>query len=45
MIWLVDGYLHELQMNNEPLCLDAIETELSNWTDMFKRIAYKEEYL
>lgn len=45
MIWLVDGYLHELQMNNEPLCLDAIETALSNWTDMFKRIAYKEEYL
>lgn len=45
MIWLVDGYLHELQMNNEPLCLDAIETEFSNWTDMFKRIAYKEEYL
>lgn len=45
MIWLVDGYLHELQMNNESLCLDAIETALSNWTDMFKRIAYKEEYL
>lgn len=45
MIWLVDGYLHELQMNNEPLCLDVIETALSNWTDMFKRIAYKEEYL
>lgn len=45
MIWLVDGYLHELQRNNEPLCLDVIETALSNWTDMFKRIAYKEEYL
>lgn len=45
MIWLVDGYLHELQMNNEPLCLDEIEAALSNWTDMFKRIAYKEEYL
>lgn len=45
MIWLVDGYLHELQRNNEPLCLDAIETAFSNWTDMFKRIAYKEEYL
>lgn len=45
MIWLVDGYLHEMQRNNEPLCLDAIETALSNWTDMFKRIAYKEEYL
>lgn len=45
MIWLVDGYLHELQMNNEPLCLDTIETALSNWMDMFKQIAYKEEYL
>lgn len=45
MIWLVDGYLHELQMNNEPLCLYAIEIALANWTDMFKRIAYKEECL
>lgn len=45
MIWLVDGYIHEQQMNNEPLCLDAIEKALENWTKMFKQIAYKEEYL
>ncbi len=45
MIWLADGYLHELQMNNEAICLDAFKTAFKNWSNMFKRIAYKEEYL
>ena len=45
MVWLVDGYTHEQQMKNEPLCLDAISKAITNWTEMFKRIAYKEEYL
>ena len=45
VIWLIDGYIHERQMNNEPLCLDTISKLLINWTEMFKQIAYKEEYL
>ncbi|GFI23185.1 HTH-type transcriptional regulator BetI [Lachnospiraceae bacterium] len=45
MVWLVDGYIHEQQMNNEPLRLDEIGKVVANWTEMLKQIAYKKEYL
>lgn len=45
MVWMVDGYIHERQMLNQPLCLDAIGKAFANWTKMFQQIAYKEEYL
>ncbi len=45
MIWLIDGYIHEQQMNNKPLCLEEISKLLANWTEMFKHFAYKEEYI
>ncbi len=45
IIWMTDGYMHEQQMHKKPLCLDAIDKTLANWTAMFKQIAYKEEYL
>lgn len=45
LVWLVDGYIHDHQMRCEPLCLDAIDKAFANWTEMFKQIAYKEEYL
>lgn len=45
IIWMIDGYIHEQQMSNKPLCLDEIGRILANLTDMFKQIAYKEEYL
>ncbi len=45
LFWIVDGYLHERQMNQEPLYLEEIGKAFVNWTEMFKKIAYKEEYL
>ena len=45
IIWMTDGYIHGQQMANKPLCLDEIGKMLANWTEIFKRIAYKEEYL
>ncbi len=45
MGWLVDGYIHEQQMNNEPLRFDEIGKVVANWTEMLKQIAYKKEYL
>ena len=38
-------HIHQQQMTNEPLCLDEVGKMLTNWTEMFKQIAYKEEYL
>lgn len=45
MVWMIDGYIHERQMKNEPLCLEEIGREFAGWTEMFKQITYKEEYL
>lgn len=45
LFWIVDGYVHERQMNNEPLCLETIGRAFASWVRMFKQIAYKEEYL
>lgn len=45
LVWLSDGYLHERQMRGEALELDEIERTYDEWLDMFRRMAYKEEYL
>lgn len=45
LVWLMDGYLHERQMQGKDLCLEEIERELERWMEMFKKLAYKEEYL
>lgn len=45
MVWMIDGYIHEQQMNEKPLCLEETGKMLANWTEMLKQIAYKEEYL
>lgn len=41
---VTDGYLHTKQMTNTPLSLSEIEKEYEGWVDMFKKIAYKEEF-
>lgn len=45
LIWLIDGYLHEQQMCGIKEDWNAFETIFIGWVSMFKRIAYKEEYL
>ncbi|MDE6915936.1 MAG: hypothetical protein K2P39_03960 [Lachnospiraceae bacterium] len=45
IVWMTDGYVHERQMRNRPLCFDEIEKEFKNWIQMFKQFSYKEEYL
>lgn len=41
---MTDGYLHTKQMTNTPISLSEIEKEYEGWVDMFKKIAYKEEF-
>ena len=45
LTWLLDGYLHEQRMSGNTLCLDEIEKEIIYWLELFKGVAYKEEYL
>ena len=45
LTWLLDGYLHEQRMSGNTLCLDEIEKEIIYLLELFKCVAYKEEYL
>ena len=45
LIWMADGYLHEIRMLNQDPDMDALMTEFTKWMDMFRKFVYKEEYL
>jgi AcrR family transcriptional regulator len=45
LTWTADGYLHEQQRQNKPVDLDELMEKYKNWSELFKRISYKEEYL
>jgi AcrR family transcriptional regulator len=42
--WMADGYLHERQRYGKTIDLDDLMAQYRIWSDIFKRIAYKEEY-
>ncbi len=44
IIWMVDGYMHNLEMEGKPIDIDDVDKTVSGWTALFKQIAYKEEY-
>ena len=44
LVWMTDGYLHMKQMNGSSPGMSEIKKEFDNWTKMFKKIAYKEEF-
>lgn len=39
LFWLTDGFIHEQKMNNNTLCLKAVEKEFTTWSEMLKSIA------
>ncbi|MCI1983488.1 MAG: TetR/AcrR family transcriptional regulator [Bifidobacteriaceae bacterium] len=45
LVWMTDGYIHERQRMGKAIDIDGIMTEFGKWCAMYKRIAYKEEYL
>lgn len=45
LIWMADGYLHQLQMQQKFPELPALESEFLKWSDYFKSVSYKEEFL
>ena len=44
LIWLADGYLHQVRMRGEKLDLDDMLEQMEEWCTMLKSWAYKEEY-
>lgn len=45
LFWMADGYLREKLNRGAGIRTDEIMREYKKWADMFKKIAYKEEYL
>lgn len=45
LIWMCDGYLHEVQMSQKPIDVDGIMKEFHRWMNMFRKMIYKEEYV
>lgn len=45
LLWMSEGYMHELKRNNLPYDLTQIMKDFDDWCTMFKKLSYKEEYL
>ena len=43
LIWMTDGYLHELNRNNVPIDYDEFNNKYKMWCNMLKKVSYKEE--
>lgn len=45
LVWMSDGYLHELQKSNQPIDLEQIMIDFNKWKEIFRTIIYKEEFV
>ncbi len=45
LTWMGDGYLAELRRSSQPVRLAPMMEDFRKWMGLFKRLAYKEEYL
>ena len=44
MIWMMQGYLYELQLSRREIDIEVLMAEFREWSTMFKRFTYKDEY-
>ncbi|MDD5936149.1 MAG: TetR/AcrR family transcriptional regulator [Clostridiales bacterium] len=44
ILWMAEGYMYELQLQDAVVNLDEILNEFEEWVKVFKKIAYKEEF-
>lgn len=45
LLWMTDGYINETRRQGKPFVLAEMMEDFSEWSDMFRRLAYREEYL
>ncbi|MDD3615641.1 MAG: TetR/AcrR family transcriptional regulator [Lachnospiraceae bacterium] len=45
LVWMADGYMHQLKMINQPIELKSMMKEFKQWMTMLRQLTYKEEYL
>lgn len=44
LLWMADGYMHELRTTGQPYEVKSLKAEFEKWMGMFKKFTYKEEY-
>ncbi|NCB91174.1 MAG: TetR/AcrR family transcriptional regulator [Clostridia bacterium] len=44
LVWMADGYMHELKMSGKPIKITDMMEEFRRWVTMMKKLVYKEEY-
>ncbi|MDD3338181.1 MAG: TetR/AcrR family transcriptional regulator [Lachnospiraceae bacterium] len=44
LVWMADGYMHDMKMNGKPVETDVLMKEFNTWMRMLKKLTYKEEY-
>lgn len=45
LLWITDSYINETRRQGKPFVLAEMMEDFSEWSDMFRRLAYREEYL
>ncbi len=45
LVWMADGYMHNLKMNGKKVEMKPMMQEFQTWMKMLKRLTYKEDYL
>ena len=45
MVWMTEGYMQEKRRSNAGLRLEQMKKDFNDWVNMFRKIAYREEYL
>lgn len=45
LTWMSDGYVHELRRNAEHMSMELFIAKYKRWSELFKQMAYKEEFL
>lgn len=44
-IWMAYGYLQEKKLTKQPISVPVVMEDFRAWSEMLKKVAYKEEYL
>lgn len=45
LVWMSDGYLHEIHMCHQKIDVEVMMKEFHRWEVMFRNMVYKEEFL
>lgn len=45
LLWMTDGYMNDRRRDGQPIVASELREEFQIWTEMFRKLTYREEYL